>query len=182
MGFFSSIFTGLTGLAGAVAPIAGAALGVAAPVATGGLSPSIISTALGSPIAPLAAAATLGTPAAQAVLALAPESIALQVRSETGQTLQQILSIPAARMKNKVVTVVFTVQGLTGKIVRMQAMEGRPQIMASDARRAKRFIDQIADASRKLPRKTVKESEAKKIQNQILRQAVAQITGPCPTR
>jgi len=181
MGFFDSIFSGLSSVVGAAAPIATTALGLAAPIATGGLSPAIISTALGAPTAPFAAAATLGTVATSKVLALAPESIALQVRSELGQTLQQILSIPAGRMKNKVVTVVFTVQGMTGQIVKMQAMEGRPAIMASEARRARRFIKQISDANQRLPRKQVRESEQKQITKQILRQAVARITGPCPS-
>jgi len=181
MGFFDSIFSGLSSVVGAAAPIATTALGLAAPIATGGLSPAIISTALGQPSAVLAAAPTLGTAATQQVLALAPESIALQVRSETGQTLQQILSIQAGRMKNKVTTVVFTVQGMTGQIVKMQAMEGRPAIMASEARRARRFIKQISDASQKLPRKQVRESESTKIKNQILQSAVARITGPCPS-
>lgn len=104
----------------------------------------------------------------------------LGARSETGMNLQQILAVMQGRMKNKVVTVVFHVNGMTGQVVKMEALAGKPAIMDSDQRRARAFIKKVQKASARLPRKTVKESELKQLQSSLLNRALNQVALPAP--
>jgi len=155
-----------TGLAGGATAATGAALGVIG--AQQPAQPSLFTTtAIGGGTTPAALTAT----AAAGAVAQFGQSI-LNARSEDGLQLTSILSVNAGRQKNKVVTVVFTMRN-TGGVTKMEVMSGRPAIMASDARRARSFIKKISKGHAKLPRKTVKRSEMKELQQQLLQRAVS---------
>jgi len=100
--------------------------------------------------------------------------------TETGLTLLQVLAMNPGRMKNKVVTVVFTVSPF-GLIQKMEALQGKPAMMQSDQRRARSFIKKVSKAAASLPRKTVKESEMKVLQKQLVSSAVQRALTSCPS-
>jgi len=155
-----------TGLAGGATAATGAALGVIG--AQQPSAPSLFTTtAIGGGTTPSALTAT----AAAGAVAQFGQSI-LNARSEDGLQLTSILSVNAGRQKNKVVTVVFTMRN-TGGVTKMEVMAGRPAIMQSDARRARAFIKKISKGHAKLPRRTVKASEMKQLQQQLLSRAVS---------
>lgn len=166
LGGLGAAATPSTGLAGGATAATGAALGVIG--AQQPAQPSLFTTtAIGGGTTPSALTAT----AASGAIAQFGQSI-LNARSENGLQLTSILSVMAGRQKNKVVTVVFTMRN-TGGVTKMEVLSGRPAIMQSDARRARAFIKKISKGHAKLPRRTVKSSEMKQLQQQLLQRAVS---------
>jgi len=102
---------------------------------------------------------------------------------------QALAAVPSAAaiaaapgMKNVVTTQIIT-RNPAGQVIKTEMRRGRPFIMKSDITAAKRVFKQSRKLAAKLPKKTVKQSDAAALNDAIKQKMMQQIAGPsCPPK
>lgn len=154
MGFFSDILT-------FAAPIAGAFLGVPQAPAAAAPAPARIS-APQQPAALLAKVAPGGRPL------ISPEQA------------QQVLGA-SGRLRRRTTTETF--DPVTGVVTKTETFAGGVAVRQSDVVAARRVFRQIAAINKRIPRKTVKESQVKQLTDRVVKNALERagdLNGECP--
>jgi len=75
-------------------------------------------------------------------------------------------------------TIVETLDLVSNQIVRRRILPGTPHMMNSDIRAAKKVFRQSAKLHARMPRRTVKESETKKLTNAAVQRAIQSVSCP----
>ncbi len=93
-----------------------------------------------------------------------------------------VVAAAAPGMKNVVMTQVIT-RNPAGQVIKTEILKGRPFIMKSDITAAKRVFKQSRKLAAKLPKKTVKQSDAAALNDAIKQKMMQQLAGPtCPPK
>lgn len=81
-------------------------------------------------------------------------------------------------------TIVETMDLASGQIISRRILPGSPHMMNSDIKAAKKVFRQSAALQKRMPRKTVRESDATKLKNALVSKAMNSATGGecCPPK
>jgi len=170
-----------TGLVGAVAttPAAGAPAGqpaAAAPSVGGGVG-QVLGEIIDIPLGIVGTAldvtgAVAGIPGLAVQAALGPLGVA---GAPAGGPIDTTgFSRGNGRTANR--TIVETMDLVTGQIIRRRMMPGTPHLMNSEIRAAKKVFKKSADLQKRIPRRTVKQSEVTQLKNALVRRAFQNVT------
>ena len=100
--------------------------------------------------------------------------------STPGQIAANMTGFGGGNGKEATRTIVQTVNLLTGKIVRFKILPGSPHLMNSEVSAAKRVFKISSKLHARMPRRTVKESQTKKLTDAAIAAATANVTCPNP--
>lgn len=80
-------------------------------------------------------------------------------------------------------TTVERLEIATGRVSLIRQMPGSPHLMNSDIQAMKRTLKAVSQLSKRVPRKTIRESEVTKLKNAAVQQALANMAAPsCPPK
>jgi len=149
MGFFSSV------LAPVLAGAAGAILGPEAATAIGGLLGTTAAGVVGGPVLTPAQLTAAGGTAAQIIAA-------------TGGA-----ACPAGTGGARKVTIIQTINQ-AGQVIKQITHKGGVAVFQSDVAAANRVARQVTSLNKRMPRKTVKESQTTALKNRLINNALEQ--------
>lgn len=155
MGFFSELLGVVAPIAGAVFGPAGAAAGTAVAGLLGADTPTAVGT--GAQLAAMRGVSPLlGTNVAQSLAAIGVTKAAC----------------PTTTGRLRKITIVRTIDPVTGRICKEESFPGGVAVRASDVAAAKRFFRQIRKLDAKLPRKTQKQSRVTLLKDRLIENAL----------
>jgi hypothetical protein len=88
----------------------------------------------------------------------------------TREALFKAAGSPTGGLRKR--TTIETFDPGSGFVTRVETFPGGVAVRASDAAAARRFFRQISKLSKKLPRKTVKESQLKQLTDRVVKNAL----------
>jgi len=182
MGFFSKLLKGIGAVAGAVLNPAGAVAGLfgASKTQQAALAPALPGltalSAVGTPVKALIAAPTLGSAQTSALAARAIGSgVSKGVVAAVGTSL---VMRGAGNGQFSKQTIVETINLDTGLVVKRIILDGAPFLMNKEVASLARVTRKLGKASRKIPRRTVKQSLGAQLTEKVLSQTINDVGHP----